>query len=427
MKELFGKAKGRLSVKITLISLLCIAVPAIATVSVARLPIFIVGLVAFITVVLSAIGFYVVLSFIMRSIELAQTHLVAISNGDFSTPVPKKYISSKLGRDSMLSSINMVQHSIRGIMKTISKEADTLTQSVLIMNGNMAELNNIMSDVESTTHAMNANMVQTASSAEEMNASAVMIAEATNAIAVKARQGAATSVEIRNRADVLSKQVCHSSHSAFEVRQSVDRRMKEAIEQSKAVNQIHVLLDSILKIISQTNILALNAFIEAARAGEAGVGFAVVAHEIRKLAESSKSLVNEIKNTSELVFQSVDHLTGSAKALMDFMDVTVLQDYESMVHSSEQYLQDMEYVQRLFDDFSATSQQIDDSMKNLTVVINEISKANTKSAKGTEDISLQITRALQQIEQAFLSTTKTQDNSEMLKSMVSIYKLKNTE
>lgn len=425
MKKQFGKVKGRLSLELTLTSVFCIAVPVIATAFVAGTSTFIVVLVAFVSSFLSVAGFYRMISFIMRSIELAQTHLIAISNGDFSTPVPQKYISSKFGRDSMISSINMVHHSIRGIMKTISHEADTLTQSVSIMNGNMAELNTIMRDVESTTHAMSANMMQTASSAEEMSASAALIVEATDAIAAKAQQGAATSVEIRNRANVLSDQARHSNHSAYEIRQSVDQRMKEAIEQSKAVSQIHVLLDSILKIISQTNILALNASIEAARAGEAGLGFAVVAHEIRKLADNSKSLVNEIKDTSELVYQSVDHLTGSAKALMDFMDVTVLQDYQSMVQSSEQYLRDMEYVQRLFDEFSATSQQIDDSMKNLTVVINEISKANAMSAEGTEDICLQITRALNQIEQAVVSTTKTEDNSEMLKSVVSIYKLTN--
>ena len=75
------------------------------------------------------------------------------------------------------------------------------------------------------------------------------------------------------------------------------------------MERINVLSDAILEIASQTNLLALNAAIEAAQAGDSGSGFAVVAEEIRKLAENSKETATEIQSVTQQVLESVHHLS----------------------------------------------------------------------------------------------------------------------
>lgn len=80
------------------------------------------------------------------------------------------------------------------------------------------------------------------------------------------------SADIKVRANELHKQTDVAAKRTREVYENVKLRTKNAIEQSKAVDKINELTDSIMEISSQTNLLALNASIEASRAGEAGKG-----------------------------------------------------------------------------------------------------------------------------------------------------------
>lgn len=98
-------------------------------------------------------------------------------------------------------------------------------------------------------------------------------------------------------------------------------KLSKAIEDTKFVDEINKLLETILDITDQTNLLALNAAIEAARAGEAGKGFAVVAEEVRKLAEESSNTAGQIQKITETVVSSVKELANNSQQLLDFMNV----------------------------------------------------------------------------------------------------------
>ncbi|MCX8008064.1 MAG: methyl-accepting chemotaxis protein, partial [Coriobacteriia bacterium] len=173
-----------------------------------------------------------------------------------------------------------------------------------------------------------------------------------------------------------------SQSAAHDIRNAIDKDMRGAIEQSKAVEQINILTESILQITSQTNLLALNAAIEAARAGEAGKGFAVVAEEIRKLAEDSKNTVNQIQSVTQLVVSSVESLKRNSEKALNFIDTTVVGDYKTMVGIGEQYYKDAESVQDLVSDFSATAEELLASIQSMGKAINEVTISNNEGAQG---------------------------------------------
>ncbi len=136
----------------------------------------------------------------------------------------------------------------------------------------------------------------------------------------------------------LTEEIQKSSVTEIELAQKLNQLSTDA-EQVKSV------LTVISDIADQTNLLALNAAIEAARAGEHGRGFAVVADEVRKLAERTQKSLVEINATINVIVQSI-------------------------VNSSEQ----MSHNSQRIEELAITAQKVDNSLQESFVIINEVTK-----------------------------------------------------
>ncbi|HEX2924743.1 MAG TPA: methyl-accepting chemotaxis protein [Ruminiclostridium sp.] len=287
----------------------------------------------------------------------------------------------------LADSVNLFLSNLRNIIGGIINESVIVEKSVVLVGQRMQELNSFVEEVSATTEEISAGMEETAAATEQVNASSEEIESAIEAMNDKAQKGSREAEEIGNRAIELKNSSIVSQQSAQAIYEETTNKLKAALENSKAVDQITVLSESILQISDQTNLLALNAAIEAARAGEAGKGFAVVADEIRKLAEESASIVNKIQRVTNEVVSAVSDLSDGSRTVMDFLDSTVKPDYQKMLDTSETYNNDAAFVFELVSDFSATSEELTASVEGIIRAITDVTKTVNEGAAGTQNIA----------------------------------------
>lgn len=323
---------------------------------------------------------------IVNPLRRAIERLNKFSNGDFSGEVNRENMARKDEIGEITKGLYKVQSSLTELLKNIVEESNKIKVVVDYSAKNIAILNDDIESVAATTEELSAGTEETAASAEEMSATSQEIERVSKSIAQKAEEGAGAANEINTRAIEIKNDVMNAMNKSESIFNSTKEKLENAIEGAKVVEQINILSDSIMAITAQTNLLALNAAIEAARAGEVGRGFTVVAEEIRKLAEESKNTVTEISKVTEKVVDSVKELSDSSMGLLKFMSEDVGDDYDKMIVVAEKYKEDAEFVNNLVSNFSESSEELFESVKDIIKTIDGVAGAANEGASGTLNI-----------------------------------------
>jgi len=356
---------------------------------------------------------------ISKNIDKIQTSLREISAGDLTKTCD---VTSKDEIKEIADGLNSTVENIKAMIRNVRNEATNIEEVVDHVAENVDGLNASLEDVSASTEELSAGMEETAASAQEMTATAQEIEKTVESLAKSAQTGAIEVLKISKRAIDTKQTVNEAQRKTTEIFLGTKEELEIAIENSKVVNQISVLSDSIMQITAQTNLLALNAAIEAARAGEAGRGFSVVSEEIRKLAEQSKDTVIQIQDITVKVIGSVNALSDSSNKLLQFMSADVGDDYKTMLDVADKYNDDAKFVDDLVAEFSSASEEILASMQQVFITIDEVSKAAYEGAGGTTDIAQKATDITLKSNGILELAKKSKDSSEKLQEEISKFK-----
>jgi len=217
------------------------------------------------------------------------------------------------------------------------------------------------------------------------------------------------------KTDVLSSEIQEVSHVVEEVERLVDEtevminrgmeivqllgdRARETTSITKKVGEsinslrreseiINTFVGTITEISEQTNLLSLNASIEAARAGDAGRGFAVVASEIGSLAEQTLQTVDNINGIVDEVNEAVSNMTECIVTVMEFLESTVLGDYEIFSQSGGQYLADADDFQGIMGQTREAVGVLEGYISQIVGAVEDINDMVSQSAGGINMIA----------------------------------------
>jgi PAS domain S-box-containing protein len=215
-------------------------------------------------------------------------------------------------------------------------------------------------------------ITNTSSAVEEMAASMTQVSRNAEASAEAARRA----LDLAEHGD---RSVCYTSEAMVRIDGAVQQtaeKMRLLGERSSAISEIIDLIDDIA---SQTNLLALNAAIEAAHAGQAGLGFSVVAEEIRKLAERSARATRDVGN----LIKAIQGETSEALAAMEIG------------------MREVKGGSELADQASRALKDISSAVRQSSELIEEISAASEEQARVTRNLA----DAMQTISSITLETT----------------------
>ncbi len=279
-------------------------------------------------------------------------------------------------------SFNLFSSKIEAMVQDMADAALQIAHSVKQVSSITEGTSNSVQQQQVESNMVATAIEQMAVTVQQMNSSAASAAETASQAEEKAAFGQSTVVDNRTAIKSLSVEVVNASSVIHELEM-----------ESEGVGRI---LDAIKGIASQTNLLALNAAIEAARAGEHGRGFAVVADEVRTLAQQTQVSTEEIQSL-------ITSLQEKARRAVSVMDTGNSQAEKSVGHADE----------------------VDSALNSITESINTIAQMNLQIANTTqqqlaltEDVSLSIQNITTIAQTTTEGTQQTNDSLHELETQI---------
>lgn len=340
-----------------------------------------------------------------------------VADGDLSVENIKVKNKDEIG--DLAHTLNFMAENLKAIILQVSSNANKLAFSAGQLTESAEKTNFVSKQIAVTMNqvAMGVdhqvqNIEETFQTIDEMSIGVQQIADRTGNVS-------SLSMEASNKA--LSGN--DSVHTAIEqmnfINEKFTRLSTEVQELGSRSSEIGKIIEVITGIAEQTNLLALNAAIEAARAGEHGKGFAVVADEVRKLAEQSahsakeiSHLVGSMQNETRNVVQAMDEVTGEVAAgiglvnqagesfsqietainevTSQIQEVTVA--VEQMAAGAEQVVQTMKFISEAAEETSSGTQEVSASTEEQTASIEEIFSFAASLSAMSEELLIMINK-----------------------------------
>ena len=323
--------------------------------------------------------YWLIHMFVLKPLHalIAISHDIAEGEGDLTKRVPVGAGSDEIS--SLARDFNLFIQKMHGALSLVNQATNQLATSTV-------ELSSTADNVVRAAEGQESRAVQSASAVEEMTMTAGDVARNSTEAARIAQETAETA---RSGQEVMTQTVTGMQ----QVSEAVVEAANIITTLGQSSDQIGEIVRVIEDIADQTNLLALNAAIEAARAGEQGRGFAVVADEVRKLAERTTKatkeigdMIRQIQQDTKSAVSSMDQGTNQVGQGVELANKTgeALSNIHSMISSTAGMIQQ---IASAAEEQSHATRQIASDLEAMTQTTRQTSSGIAESAQACHELS----------------------------------------
>lgn len=283
---------------------------------------------------------------------------------------------------------NQISTTIQQVAKGITQQSESISRTA-------ASVEQMGRAIDSVTKGAQEQTLSVAKASEMTSELSAIVQNVADQAEQQAKNADHTVTTSRESAEIVANTV----KGMESIRSRVGLSSEKVTEMGKRSEQIGAIVETIEDIASQTNLLALNAAIEAARAGEHGKGFAVVADEVRKLAEKSAAATREIGGLIQAIQKTVNEAIRAMEESTAEVENGVGLAGKSQ-QSLESILQAAIGSKRLAQEVADAASKMSSLANNLTGAMDSVSAVVEENTAATEEMSAnsdEVTRAIENI------------------------------